>query len=103
MTNTEKKLDALIDALGFDVEEVRLKIKPEHLPLNGFGHHLYDTSGTVNGYYLSTHVVDYKLTKRNFNSKPSLHKLVRQYEQGTMSYGKMLGRIVLIEPDYENI
>ena len=64
MSNTEKKLDALIDALGFDVEEVRLKIKPEHLPLNGFGDHLYDTSGTVNGYYLSTHVVDYKLTKR---------------------------------------
>ena len=88
MNNTERKLDALIAALGFDVETSTVSREL---------HSLYDSNVQI---ITST---DYKLTKRNFNNKPSLHKVVREYEQGTMSYGEMLGRIALMESDYENI
>ena len=95
MNNTEKKLDALIDALGFDVE---IEYKKRKTDIINFG-----LVGDITIGNRPKPEYDYKLTKRNFTSKPSLHKVVREYEQGTMSYGEMVGRIELMESDYENI
>ena len=72
MNNIEKKLDALIDALGFDVEEVLEQAIPS-------------------GQIIIAH--DYKLTKRKYNEKPTIHKIVRIYEKGEISSGEMIARI----------
>jgi hypothetical protein len=52
MNNTEKKLDALIDALGFDVEKVVTTVHPPHFT------DMYIEQGPV-------HTVNYKFTKRD--------------------------------------
>jgi len=40
---------------------------------------------------------DYKLTRKKYNSKPSLHKIIREYENEGMSASEMIGRIMLME------
>jgi hypothetical protein len=57
MSNTEKKLDALIDALGFDVEEVVTTVHPPFSIMKAFTDR-YNQQGPV-------HTVNYKLTKRD--------------------------------------
>lgn len=36
-------------------------------------------------------------TKREFNSKPTLHKIIREYEKYGMTASEMIGRIMLLE------
>ena len=93
MNNIEKKLDALIDALGFDVEEVETPVKVTS----------YEASKPAVMIERTLYNNSYKLTKKSFKAKPSLHKVVRAYEKGTMSYDEMLGRIALMEADYEGL
>jgi hypothetical protein len=121
MNNTDKLLRAFIEASGYEIEKiVDTKLTPvsKQSGINRINSSIYtlthnDLAMDCNGaykrgddecYYLkASFAVDYKITKRKFNSKPSLHKVVRQYEQGTMSYDEMLGRIALMEADYENL
>lgn len=35
--------------------------------------------------------------KRGFNSKPTLHKIIREYEKYGMTASEMIGRIMLLE------
>tara|TARA_R110000851_G_scaffold43718_1_gene107885 strand:- start:78 stop:368 length:291 start_codon:yes stop_codon:yes gene_type:complete len=62
MNNIEKKLDALIDALGFDVEEVRS-------PLDDFAvsewNNKWRNANTSHVPPKPTATINYKLTKRN--------------------------------------
>ena len=89
MTNLEKKLDALINALGFDCKR-NLDIK-----------HVYrredlQGNGEAKLYALPESIIDnstYKLTKRKYNEKPTIHKIVRIYEKGEISSGEMIARI----------
>jgi hypothetical protein len=55
MNNTEKKLDALIDALGFDVEASTVS---------------RELSNPYNSKIEVVTCTDYKLTKRNINNEP---------------------------------
>ena len=57
MNNIEKKLDALIDALGFDVEEVVSTFKPPFSILKAALTNRYDQQGEIK-------TTNYKLTKR---------------------------------------
>ena len=82
MNNYEKKLDALIDALGFDVEDI-------------IGKELVGSYAGVEKF--RDCVVDYKLTKRGYNRKGTLHKIIREYEKEEMSASEMIGRIMLLE------
>jgi hypothetical protein len=85
MNNTEKKLDALIAAMGFDVEVTKDYKKHEVSKTQGEAFILNKTVGlnpvshcgeylrtADNGYImaLTDPVIDYKLTKRNINSEP---------------------------------
>lgn len=36
-------------------------------------------------------------TKKEFNSKPTLHKIIREYEKYGMTASEMIGRIMLLE------
>jgi hypothetical protein len=94
----EKKLDALIDALGFDVERVRIgdarcdcyksnPLSSDHL----IGCQRCQGTGVSHG------IFDYKLTKRKVNGKSELHRIVREYESGHRSIGDMLNEIAKIE------
>jgi hypothetical protein len=58
MNNTEKKLDALIDALGFDVEEVVTTVHPPFSIMKAAFTDRYNQQGPV-------HTVNYKLAKRD--------------------------------------
>lgn len=69
MTNEMKLLRAFIDASGFDVEEIRLKIKPDDLVCDGFTETMYNTAGTVDGYYLGIDIHEYKVTKKPIKPK----------------------------------
>lgn len=70
MTNTDKLLHALIDAMGFEVEEVRGpsidpkdvgRLRKEGFPVDS----AYDLTGTINGrYHAKDPIIDYKLTKK---------------------------------------
>ena len=84
MNNTEKKLDALIDALGFDIEETRRNI--ESVAKGGDGQALYTTP-----------LFDYKLTKRTYSKNPPLHRTVRLYEKGDISAVEMIRDIMWSE------
>ena len=84
----EKKLDALIDALGFDVEETCKTF------INGA-----EYGGTAGIFPVTpmddvTHAANYKLTKRQYNKKPMLHRIVRMYEKGEMEHDEMVARII---------
>tara|TARA_R110000851_G_scaffold106661_1_gene226103 strand:+ start:423 stop:767 length:345 start_codon:yes stop_codon:yes gene_type:complete len=59
MNNTEKKLDALIDALGFDVEEV------SKVYINGVMYCGNESLIPVSTIDNIVHTIDYKLTKRD--------------------------------------
>jgi|GEM_PF-2828825 len=101
MNNIEKKIDALIDALGFDVERVRVgEARCDCNSINSPALDLKKGCLKCQGTGVSHGIFDYKLTKRNF-SKPTLHKIVRQYEQGKISYDEM--RVSLMEEGNENI
>ena len=81
--NCEKKLDALIDALGFDVEAVvRDAVGDEEADI-----------------FLLTkdYCVDYKLTKRTYSKKQSLHRIVRSYEKGDITAAKMIRDVMWAE------
>ena len=73
MNNTEKLLRAFIEAQGYEVEA---------------------TSGNFGGMEV---LKDYKVTRRGWSSKPSLHKIIREYEKEGMSASEMVGRIMLME------
>ena len=89
MNNIEKKLDALIDALGFDVErvcDIEYIYKSEDL----------QDDGEPKEYALADSIIDnstYTLTKRKYNEKPTIHKIVRIYEKGEISSSEMIARI----------
>ena len=90
--NTERKLDALIDALGFDIEVVDSSIKAYRLDD-------IDRDGDpyTDAIPMTISKTDYKLTRKKYNSKPSLHKIIREYENEGMSASEMIGRIMLME------
>jgi hypothetical protein len=97
MNNTEKKLDALIDALGFDVEVIEtitLSGKPLEKPDMTPGAFLPVEASDLRDII---RVIDYKLTKRKVNGKSELHRIVREYESGHRSIGDMLNEIAKIE------
>jgi hypothetical protein len=58
MNNNEKKLDALIDALGFDVKEVVTTVHPPFSIMKACFTDRYNQQGPV-------HTVNYKLIKRD--------------------------------------
>ena len=60
MNNIEKKLDALIDALGFDVEVVGSKAKMNKYDLNS----ALDANNPLGIIRVSDSTIEYKLTKR---------------------------------------
>ena len=73
MNNTEKKLDALIDALGFDVEEVDSSVsmyKLDDLDRDG------DPYKDANPITISK--LDYKLTKRNHSDEEELYQKFKE-------------------------
>lgn len=94
MTNEMKLLTALTEALGFEIEEAftsvnlhtKTEFHPDGLPKMASGHYVKTITS-----------VDYKLTKKSFNSKPTLHKIIRQYEKEGMTASEMIGRIMLHE------
>ena len=93
MNSTKKKLDALINALGFDVEVVDASFTMVKLGES-------DTTP----YPDKVHRTDYKLTKRKCTNKPTLHKIIREYENEGMTASKMIGRIMLLEDvSYEDL
>jgi hypothetical protein len=59
MNNTEKKLDALIDALGFDVEEIG------GLNCHDYAQHLMDVGGVIPVNASDYRTTEYKFTKRD--------------------------------------
>jgi hypothetical protein len=63
MNNTENKLDALIAALGFDVEEVVSTFEPPFSVTKALFTDRFNPQAPVT-------TTNYKLTKRNINSKP---------------------------------
>jgi len=92
MNNIEKKLDALIDALGFDVEETDNSIKMYKIEdIDNNGDPYIDANPDV------IKVIDYKLTKKKYNHKPTLHEVVRQYENGAITNTEMVASIMLME------
>ena len=82
MNNTDKLLRAFIEVSGFDVEEVKEEVI------------LKDRDGLIWEHYFD---VSYKLTRKRYNSKPTLHKIIREYEKEGMSASEMIGRIMLLE------
>ena len=92
MTNEMKLLRAFIEASGYEIDEVK-ETKQFYLPSQCiFGSPMF-------GQTPQTEIIniDYKITKREFNSKPTLHKIIRQYEKEGMSASEMIGRIMLLE------
>jgi hypothetical protein len=59
MNNTEKKLDALIDALGFDVEEIG------KLDCLGYAQHLMNVGGVIPVNSNDYRTTEFKFTKRD--------------------------------------
>ena len=92
MSDCEKKLDALIDALGFDVEEVR-DIKPYYHPDD------MQSNGEPKVNARCERIVNnsYKLTKRTYSKNPPLHRTVRLYEKGDISAVEMIRDIMWAE------
>ena len=78
MSNCEKKLDALIDALGFSVEVVTSVVPVDGLLVKG---------------HLS---VDYKLTKKTDN-KAMLYQVIDRYENGEISFDVMISKVKIVE------
>jgi hypothetical protein len=75
MNNTEKKLDALIDALGFDVEEIVTTVHPPFSIMKACFTDRYNQQGPV-------HTVNYKLTKRK-DERP----LIKAHSIGSFGLG----------------
>jgi hypothetical protein len=75
MNNTEKKLDALIDALGFDVEQV------SKVYINGVMYCGNESLIPVSTIDNIVHTIDYKFTKRD---EPTINPLAEIF--GKHSY-----------------
>jgi len=82
MTDETKLLRAFIEAQGYEVEEVEKEVI------------LRDAGGFLINQLIE---VDYKVTKLSFKNRPTLHKIIRQYEKEGMSASEMIGRIMLME------
>lgn len=103
MTDEMKLLRAFIEASGFDVESKSTTSRRQV-----FGGELMSTPremsnkliGDLGGnQWLVTTTHDYKVTKRAFNAKPTLHKVIREYEQGLICVNVMMAKIELLESD----
>ena len=103
MNNLEKKLDALIDALGFDVETTfnisygtTIKagsVNPYDIAKKEFKF-FPATAGMKEAEYKEViRTTDYKLTKKKYNEQPSLHKIIRLYEVGKISTSELASKI----------
>lgn len=90
MSNIEKKLDALIDALGYEINATtdHASYQADMILAHSVG---AKYNGDIDDY------IEYKVTKRDFKNKPTLHKIIRQYEKEGMSASEMIGRIMLME------
>ena len=116
MNNLEKKLDALIDALGFDVETtldyqerkiseseaMRINNRPcgvpsDYVVATNRGQMLDIDSEGMYTRLLHTPIIDYKLTKKNYINKPTIHKLVRKFERQDITASELIGQIMLME------
>ena len=93
MDNTAKLLRAFINAQGFDVEtveDVSRFYKADDIMSNGEPKEHACPSNIIRN-------TNYKVTKSEFNSKPTLHKIVREYERGIYTASEMICRIMLLE------
>tara|TARA_R110000824_G_scaffold70449_1_gene180776 strand:+ start:12 stop:326 length:315 start_codon:yes stop_codon:yes gene_type:complete len=84
MNNIEKKLDALIDALGFDVEENRMPVGDMEISdwdNKSASAHFY---GSIPRRQVAT--IDYKLTKRNTVKKKPKVWIICPLCEGTGVY-----------------
>ena len=91
--NTGKLLRAFIDASGYEVEESK-DIKRIYRSVD-----IMD-NGEIRENAMPETIIkntDYKVTRKGWNSKPSLHKIIREYEKEGMSASEMIGRIMLME------
>lgn len=91
MSNIEKKLDALIDALGFDVEEIETRIQSP-IPKNigeleifySRGHELDSSGGDYKRgpedcYYTNEYdITNYKLTKKSQTIKHGINEYLKE-------------------------
>ena len=91
MDNTEKLLRAFIEAQGFEVEEVSETF------INGEKYQGSDPLVHFTPMDTVLTTLNHKVTKRGFKSKPTLHKIVREYERGNYTASEMIGRIMLLE------
>jgi len=97
MNDVEKKLDALIGALGFDIERT---LKEDEW--NAAKAVMAENPEAYRGGFgmrppFRDDYVEIKLVKREFKSKPTLHKLVREYERGDKTASELIGHIMLLE------
>ena len=92
MNNTDKLLRAFIEASGYEIEEADTSVKLYKIDDVDLEGDPYDNAMPT---VISS--IDYKVTKRKFNSKPTLHKIIREYENEGMSASEMIGRIMLLE------
>jgi len=93
MNNTDKLLRAFIEASGYEIEENSDRkelYKLEDIDRDGDPH----MGATPESIIITT---DYTVTKRDFKNKPTLHKIIRQYEKEGMTASEMIGRIMLHE------
>ena len=92
MNNTEKLLRAFIEAQGYEVEATK-DIKHMYRP----GDVTDSGEPKENAAPIIITNSDYKVTRMGWSSKPSLHKIIREYEKEGMSASEMVGRIMLME------
>lgn len=97
MTNEMKLLRAFIEAQGYEIEETQTKswcVRVQSGVNPGT-----NTPRFTDSY---NYITDYKVTKRAFNKKPTLHKIIREYEKYGMTASEMIGRIMLLEGITDN-
>ena len=93
MNNTDKLLRAFIEASGFEIEateDIKRFYRPSDIMDNG-----EPKENAIPDSIIKT--TDYKVTRKGWNSKPSLHKIIREYEKEGMTASEMIGRIMLME------
>lgn len=87
-----KLLQAFIEASGFDVEVTQDR-QECYKPCD-----LVDGKTKLGALPVNIQMnTAYKVTKREFNSNPTLHKIIREYEKYGMTASEMIGRIMLLE------
>jgi hypothetical protein len=92
---TDEQIIQLAEHFG-----VHMRTRPSGFVDNGDGSMSFRK---VELHYAGQNVIDLiraitaEQTKKQFNSKPTLHKIIREYEKYGMTASEMIGRIMLLE------